>query len=89
MCSLFVGNHDDEDGRNAAEDDDNGQSQESSFGVAHSLRGLLNAGHDVWGADLKDTASFAQVRLELLIDLQHIPIQEPVRQRASTKRQTC
>lgn len=73
---LFVGNHDDEDGRDAAQDDDDGQSQQSSLGVAHSLSGLLHAGHDVRRSDLKDAPSLAEVRLEFFVDFQHVPIEE-------------
>lgn len=76
--SLFVGDHDDEDGRDAAEDDDDGQGQESSLCVAHSLGRLLHTGHDVRRANLEDTAALAQVRLELLVDFQHIPVQKSV-----------
>lgn len=72
--SLFVGDHDDKDSRDAAEDDDDGQGQESSLCVAHSLRRLLHTSHNVWRADLKDASTLAQVRLELLVDFQHIPI---------------
>lgn len=77
-CSLFVGHHDDEDGRDAAEDDDNGQGQERSLRVAHSLGCLLHAGHNVRGADLQDPAALAQIRLELLIDFQHVAIEKSV-----------
>lgn len=76
--SLFVGDHDDEDGRDAAEDDDDGQGQERSLRVAHGLGGLLHAGHDVGRADLQDAAALAQVGLELLVDLQHVAVEKSV-----------
>lgn len=76
--SLFVGDHDDEDGGDAAEDDDDGQSQEGSLCVAHSLSRLFHTGHDVRRADLQDAASLAKVRLELLVDFEHIPVEKSV-----------
>lgn len=78
VCLLFVGDHDDEDGRDAAEDDDDSQGQERSLRVAHGLGSLLHAGHNVRGADLQDAAALTQIRLELLIDLQHVPVEKPI-----------
>lgn len=75
--SLFVGDHDNEDCRDAAEDNDDCQSEESSLCVANSLGSLLHTGYDVWRAYLEDSAAFTQVRLELLVDFQHIPIEKP------------
>lgn len=77
-CSLFVSDHDDEDGRDAAEDDDDGQGQERSLCVAHGLGCLLHTGHDVRGADLQNTAALAQIWLELLIDFQHVAVEKSV-----------
>lgn len=75
-CSLFVGDHDDEDGRDAAEDDDDGQGQKRSLRIAHGLGCLLHAGHDVRGADLQDAAALSQIWLELLINFQHVAIKK-------------
>ncbi len=75
---LFVGDHDDEDGRDAAEDDDDGQGQESPLCVANSLSCFLHTGHNVRGADLEDAAALAEVRLELLVDFQNISIEKSV-----------
>lgn len=76
--SLFVGDHDDEDGRDAAQDDDDGQGEEGSLRVAHSLSRLLHAGHDVRRADLQYAAALAQIWLELLVDFQHVAVEESV-----------
>lgn len=76
--SLFVGDHDDEDGGDAAEDYNDGQSQECPLRVAHRLGGLLHAGHNVGGADLQDAAALPQIGLELLIDFQDVAIEESV-----------
>lgn len=84
--SLFVGDHDDEDGGDAAEDDDDGQGQERPLRVAHGLGGLLHAGHDVGGADLQDAAAFPQIRLELLIDFQDVAIEESVSRGGGNRR---
>ncbi|TNN81788.1 hypothetical protein EYF80_007917 [Liparis tanakae] len=73
---VGAGDHDDEDGRDAAQDDDDGQGQESALCVAHGLGRLLHAGHDVRGADLQNTAALAQIRLELLVDFQHIAVKK-------------
>lgn len=76
--SLFVCDHDDEDRRDAAEDDDDGQGQESSLCVAHSLGGLLHTGYHIRRADLQDAATLAQVWLKLLVDFQHITVEKSV-----------
>lgn len=76
--SLFVCDHDDEDRRDAAEDDDDGQGQESSLCVAHSLGRLLHTGYHIRRADLQDAATLAQVWLKLLVDFQHIPVEKSV-----------
>lgn len=76
--SLFVGDHDNEDGGDAAQDDDDGQGEEGSLRVAHSLSCLLHAGHDVRRADLQYAAALAQIWLELLVDFKHVAIKESV-----------
>ena len=76
--SLFVGNHDDDDGRDAAEDDDDGEGKQRPLCVAHGLGRLFHSGHDVGSADLQDVSSLTQVGLELLVDVHQLLVQRPV-----------
>lgn len=77
--SLFVRHHDDENGRDAAQDDDDGQGQQRPLCVAHRLCSLLHSRHNVRRTDLQNPSSLTQVRLELFIDVQNLPIQKPSR----------
>lgn len=76
--SLSVGDDDDQYGRDAADDDDDCQSQERPLCVAHSLRGFLHAGHHVGGSDLQNPSTGREKGLELLIDVQEFTVQKPL-----------
>ena len=88
MYSLPVGDDDDEDGGDAAEDDD-GQGEERALRVAHRLHRLLHVGHQVRRADLQDASAAAQIRLELLVDVQQLPVQEPYGTCTTGTRDSC
>lgn len=83
---LSVADHNDEDGRHAAEDDYDGQSKQRALRVAHGLRLLLDVRYHVWGADLQDASPLPQVGLKLLVDIQQFAIQEPSMSQKKTVR---
>lgn len=67
---LSVRDDDNEDGWDAEKNYDDSESQQRAFCVAQRLHGFLHILHNVRCADLPDSASPAQVRLELLIYVQ-------------------
>lgn len=66
---LSVADQNDQNGRNAAEDDDEGKRQQGPFCVAQTFSSLFNAGHCLWSPDLQNASSFPIMRLKVFIDI--------------------
>lgn len=75
--SLPVRDDDNQDGRDAADYDDDCESQQRPLGVADSLDSFLHARHHFRSSDLQDSSSRWEERLKLFIDVQEFPIQKP------------
>lgn len=71
---LSVADQNHQDGRNTAEDDDEGQSQQGPFGIAETFSSLFNAGHCLWSPDLQNASSFPIIRLKVFIDIKQFAI---------------
>lgn len=75
--SLSVGDNDNQNGRDAADNDDHCQGQQCSLCVAHSLHSFLYTSHHFRGSDLQNPSTGREKRLELLIDVQEFTIKKP------------
>lgn len=73
---LSVADQNHQNGRNAAEDDDEGERQQGPLGVAQTFPSLFNAGHCLRSADLQNASSFPVMRLEVFIDIKQFAIQK-------------
>ena len=71
---LSVADQNHQDGRNTAEDDDEGQSQQRPFGIAETFSSLFNAGHCLWSPDLQNASSFPIIWLKVFIDIKQFAI---------------
>ena len=71
---LSVADQNHQDGRNTAENDDEGQSQQGPFGIAETFSSLFNAGHCLRGPDLQDASSFPIIWLKVFIDIKQFAI---------------
>lgn len=75
--SLPVGDDHDQDGWDAADNDDDCESQQRPLGVANSLGSFLNTRHHFRSSDLQNSSPRWEERLELFIDVQEFPIKKP------------
>jgi len=75
---LSVSEDDYKYGGDAADDDDNGQSQQRPLCVADRLHSFLHAGHQFRGSDLQNPPARREEGLELFIDVQQFTIQKPL-----------
>lgn len=75
--SLSVGDNDNQNGWDAADNDDHCQGQQCSLCVAHSLHSFFYTSHHFRGSDLQNPSTGREKRLELLIDVQEFTIKKP------------
>lgn len=75
--SLSVADQNDQNGRDTAENDDEGKCQQGPFCVAQTFSSLFNAGHCLRGPDLQNASSFPIMRLEVFVDIKKFAIQKP------------
>ncbi len=75
---LSVGDNDDQYGGDAADNDNNCQSQQRPLCVAYSLHSFLHTSHHFRGSDLQNPTTRREEGLELFIDVQEFTVEKPL-----------